>query len=172
MDFLFKDSLGREWQLATIQCDFNLPERFNLGYMNEESKRERPVVIHRAISGSLERFMSVLIEHFAGKFPLWLSPVQVKIVTVNDHNTEFAKSVVEELRKGNIRVELDNRTESIGRKVRDAQLERANYIVTIGDNEMVQKNLAIRGRDGKVEYKVSVQKFVTEVVEEVKERRL
>jgi len=172
LDFLFKDSLGREWQLATIQCDFNLPERFNLGYMNEDSKRERPVVIHRAISGSLERFMSVLIEHFAGKFPLWLSPVQVKIVTVNDHNTEFAKSVVEELRKGNIRVELDNRTESIGRKVRDAQLERANYIVTIGDNEMVQKNLAIRGRDGKVEYKVSVQKFVTEVVEEVKERRL
>ena len=133
LDFMFKDSLGREWQLATIQCDFNLPNRFNLSFMNEESKKERPVVIHRAISGSLERFMSVLIEHFAGKFPLWLSPVQVKIVTVNDRNIEFAKNVVGLLRGQGVRVELDDRTESIGRKVRDAQLERANYIITVDD---------------------------------------
>ncbi|MDP3699117.1 MAG: threonine--tRNA ligase [Nanoarchaeota archaeon] len=172
LDFLFKDSLGREWQLATIQCDFNLPERFNLGYMNEESKKERPVVIHRAISGSLERFMSVLIEHFAGKFPLWLSPVQMKIVTVNDRNIDFAKSVVKLLREQNIRVELDDRTESVGRKVRDAQLERANYIVTVGDKEVEKKVLAVRDREGAVKFDVSVQKFVTEVVEEVRERRL
>ncbi|MDO8510881.1 MAG: threonine--tRNA ligase [Nanoarchaeota archaeon] len=172
LDFLFKDSLGREWQLATIQCDFNLPERFNLGYMNEESKRERPVVIHRAISGSLERFMSVLIEHFAGKFPLWLSPVQVKIVTVNDRNIDFAKSVVKLLLQQNVRVELDDRTESIGRKVRDAQMERANYIVTVGDKEVEKKVLAVRDRDGNVKFDVSVQAFVRDVVEEVKERRL
>ena len=172
LDFLFKDSLGREWQLATIQCDFNLPERFNLGYMNEESKRERPVVIHRAISGSLERFMSVLIEHFAGKFPLWLSPVQVKIVTVNDRNIDFAKSVVKLLRAEDIRAELDDRTESIGRKVRDAQLERANYIVTIGDKEVEKKVLAVRDREGTVKFDVSVQAFVRDVVEEVRSRGL
>ena len=172
LDFLFKDSLGREWQLATIQCDFNLPERFNLGFMNEESKKERPVVIHRAISGSLERFMSVLIEHFAGKFPLWLSPVQVKIVTVNDRNIDFARSVRKLLLEQNVRVELDDRTESIGRKVRDAQLERANYIVTVGDKEMEKKVLAVRDREGEVKFDVSVQAFVKDVVEEVKERRL
>jgi len=172
LDFLFKDSLGREWQLATIQCDFNLPERFNLGFMNEESKRERPVVIHRAISGSLERFMSVLIEHFAGKFPLWLSPVQVKIVTVNDRNIDFAKSVVKLLSGQGVRVELDDRTESIGRKVRDAQLERANYIVTVGDKETEKKVLAVRSRDGEVKFDVKVDSFVREVVEEVKGRRL
>lgn len=172
LDFLFKDSLGREWQLATIQCDFNLPERFNLGYMNEESKKEKPVVIHRAISGSLERFMSVLIEHFAGKFPLWLSPVQVKIVTVNDRNIKFAQEVVNLLRQQNIRVELDDRTESIGKKVRDAQVEKANYIVTIGDKETDKKVLAVRDREGSVKFDVSVQKFVTDVVEEMKERKL
>ena len=172
LDFLFKDSLGREWQLATIQCDFNLPQRFDLGYMNEESKKERLVVIHRAISGSLERFMSVIIEHFAGKFPLWLSPVQVRIVTVNDRNIEFAKSVVKLLLEQNIRVELDDRTESIGKKVRDAQMERANYIVTVGDKEVEKKTLAVRSRNGEVKFDVSVQAFVRDVVEEVKKRSL
>ena len=172
LDFLFKDSLGREWQLATIQCDFNLPERFNLGYMNEESKREKPVVIHRAISGSLERFMSVLIEHFAGKFPLWLSPVQVKIVTVNDRNIDFARSVVTLLLEQNIRAELDDRTESIGKKVRDATQERAGYIVTVGDKEVEKKVLAVRDRNGDVKFDVSVQGFVRDVVGEVRGRRL
>jgi len=172
LDFIFKDSLGREWQLATIQCDFNLPERFNLAYMNEESKKERPVVIHRAISGSLERFMSVLIEHFAGKFPLWLTPVQVKVVTVNDRNIEFAASVAVLLREQGVRVELDDRTESIGKKVRDAQVEKVGYIVTVGDKEVEKKVLAVRGRDGDVKFDVSVQKFVSGVVEEVKGRRL
>ncbi len=172
LDFLFKDSLGREWQLATIQCDFNLPQRFDLSYMNEESKKERPVVIHRAISGSLERFMSVLIEHFAGKFPLWLTPVQVKVVTVTDRNNAFAASVVEKLREQNVRVELDDRMESIGKKVRDAQMEKVGYIVTVGDKEVEKKVLAVRGRDGEVKFDVKVEKFVAEVVGEVKERRL
>ncbi len=172
LDFLFKDSLGREWQLATIQCDFNLPQRFDLGYMNEESKKERPVVIHRAISGSLERFMSVLIEHFAGKFPLWLSPVQVKIVTVNDRNIEFAKSVVTLLLEQNIRAELDDRTESIGKKVRDATQERAGYIVTVGDKEVEKKVLAVRDRNGDVKFDLSVQGFVRDVVGEVRKRKL
>jgi len=116
--------------------------------------------------------MSVLIEHFAGKFPLWLSPVQVKIVTVNDRNIDFAKHVTGLLKMHDIRVEVDDRTESIGRKVRDAQMERANYIITIGDKEVEKKVLAVRTLDGEVKFDVSVQKFVTEIVEEVKGRRL
>lgn len=172
LDFLFKDSLGREWQLATIQCDFNLPQRFDLSYMNEESKKERPVVIHRAISGSLERFMSVLIEHFAGRFPLWLSPAQVKVVTVTDRNIKFAEEVARMLTEQNVRVELDGRAETIGKKIRDAQLEKVNYIVTIGDKEVEKRVLAVRDRDGEVKFDVKVEKFVKDLVGEVRERRL
>ncbi len=172
LDFMFKDALGREWQLSTIQCDFNLPERFNLSYMNEEGKKERPVVIHRAISGSLERFMSVLIEHFAGKFPLWLNPVQVKVVTVNDSHKEFAASVAGLLRRHDLRVEVDDRVESIGKKVRDAQMERVNYIVTVGDKEVTGGVLAVRSRRGEVRFDVPVDAFVKELCKERDERRV
>ena len=116
--------------------------------------------------------MSVLIEHFAGKFPLWLTPVQVKVVTVTDRNNAFAASVVEKLREQNVRVELDDRMESIGKKVRDAQMEKVGYIVTVGDKEVEKKVLAVRDRDGEVKFDVKVEKFVAEVVGEVKERRL
>ncbi len=168
LDFMFKDALGREWQLATIQCDFNLPERFNLSYINEEGKKERPVVIHRAISGSLERFMSVLIEHFAGKFPLWLSPVQVKIVTVTDRNVPFAQEVFGKLLAEDIRAELDDAAETIGRKVRNAQLEKVNYILTIGDKEVEQGTLAVRSREGNVTFGVVVDSFIAELKEKIK----
>ncbi len=171
LDFMFKDSLGREWQLATIQCDFNLPERFNLSFMNEEGKRERPVVIHRAISGSLERFMGILIEHYAGKFPLWLSPVQVKLLTVTDRSVEFARSVATKMQAVGLRVSVDDRTETIGKKVREAQLEQANYILTIGDKEVDQQNLAVRSRDtGKVEFGVAVDAFIAKIVAEKNSR--
>jgi threonyl-tRNA synthetase len=172
LDFMFKDSMEREWQLATIQCDFNLPERFDLNYMNEESKKERPVVIHRAITGALERFMAVCIEHFAGKFPLWLSPVQVKVVTVTDRNLEFAKAVYAKMRAHDIRVELDDRSETMGKKVRDAQVEHVNYIVTIGDKEVEKKNIAVRDRSGDNTFDVDVDHFVKRVVEEIRERKL
>ncbi len=168
LDFMFKDALGREWQLATIQCDFNLPERFNLSYINEEGKKERPVVIHRAISGSLERFMSVLIEHFAGKFPLWLSPVQVRIVTVTDRNIPFAQEVYGLLLAEDIRVELDDAAETIGKKVRNAQLEKVNYIVTVGDKEVEQGTLAVRSREGNVTFGVGVDSFIAELKEKIK----
>ena len=170
LDFMFKDALGREWQLATIQCDFNLPERFNLSFVNEKNEKERPVVIHRAISGSLERFMSVLIEHFAGKFPLWLSPVQVKIVTVTDRNNEFAREVLKLLHQAGLRAELNEESETIGKKVREAQIEKVNYIVTIGDKETEARNLAVRSRDGKVEFGVGLNEFVEKLKNEVKER--
>lgn len=172
LDFMFKDALGREWQLATIQCDFNLPQRFNLSFMNEKSEKERPVVIHRAISGSLERFMSILIEHYAGKFPLWLSPVQVKLVTVTDRNIAFATEVMKKLRAVDVRVELNDNAETIGKKVRDAQQEKVNYIVTIGDKECEKKTLAVRSRAGEVEFDVPVEKFVASIVEEIRMRKV
>ena len=171
LDFIFKDSLGREWQLATIQCDFNLPERFNLSFMNEESKKERPVVIHRAISGSLERFMSVLIEHFAGKFPLWLSPVQVKVLTITDKHLQFAGDVVSSMKGKGLRVELDDRTETMGKKVRDAQMEKVNYIVTVGDKEMEKNSLSVRDRNGDVS-DVPVNEFISKLVDEVSKKKI
>lgn len=171
LDFIFKDSLEREWQLATIQCDFNLPERFNLSFINEESKKERPVVIHRAISGSLERFMSFLIEHFAGKFPLWLSPVQVKVLTITDKHLQFAKNVVSEMMKKGLRVELDSRAETMGKKVRDAQMEKINYIITIGDKEIESNSLSVRDRKGDIK-NFSVEEFIFQLVEEVREKEI
>ncbi|MBI2151138.1 threonine--tRNA ligase [Candidatus Woesearchaeota archaeon] len=170
LDFMFKDALGREWQLATIQCDFNLPERFNLSFVNERNEKERPVVIHRAISGSLERFMSVLIEHFAGKFPLWLSPVQVKVLTVTDRNNEFAREVVKVFEQAGLRVELNEESETIGKKVREAQIEKVNYMITIGDKETEARTLAVRSRDGRVEFGVDLNEFVEKLKTEVKER--
>ena len=171
LDFLFKDALGREWQLATIQCDFNLPERFNLSFMNEKSEKERPVVIHRAISGSLERFLSILIEHYAGKFPLWLSPVQVIIVTVTDRNIPYAEEVVKELQQNNFRVKLNADSETIGKKVRVAQLERANYIITIGDKECEHETVAIRTRNGEIKFDIPIRLFVASLHKEITERQ-
>jgi threonyl-tRNA synthetase len=172
LDFMFKDALGREWQLATVQCDFNLPERFDLSFMNEEGKKERPVVIHRAISGALERFMAVMIEHFAGKFPLWLSPLQVKVVTITDRNLEHAQKLISKMQKVNIRVELDNRSETMGKKIRDAQLEQVNYILTIGDKEQEKNTLAIRTRAGEQQFDVNPEQFIQKLLEEIKQKSL
>ncbi len=172
LDFMFKDALGREWQLATIQLDFNLPERFDLGFMNEKSRKERPVMIHRAISGSLERLMSVLIEHFAGKFPLWLSPVQVRVLTITDKHTAFARDVVKRMGEKNIRAELDSRTETMGRKIVDALKEKVCYIVTIGDKEVQKKKIAVRDRKGNQAFDVDSDDFISRVTEEITKRRL
>ena len=133
LDFMFKDAIGREWQLATVQCDFNLPERFDLSFTNEKGEKERPVVIHRAISGSLERFMGVMIEHFAGAFPLWLAPVQASIIPIADSHQAYSKEVFEALKKAGIRAELANDNESLGKKVRQAKVEKIPYWIVIGD---------------------------------------
>lgn len=172
LDFMFKDALGREWQLATVQCDFNLPERFNLSFMNEQGKKERPVVIHRAITGSLERFMSIVIEHFAGKFPLWLSPIQVKVLTITDRNTPYAQDIVVALHKHNLRALLDESSETIGKKVHNAQVEKANYIVTIGDKEMEKGRLAIRTRAGDIKFDVKVEDFIQQLRFEIESKKL
>lgn len=147
LDFMFKDAIGREWQLATIQCDFNLPERFDLHFINEKGEKERPVVIHRAISGSFERFMGVIIEHFAGNFPLWLAPIQIAVIAVADSHVEYAKEVAEVLRQQNFRVDFDTSNESMGKKIRAAKKMKLPYFIVIGDKEVTNKTLTLESRD-------------------------
>jgi len=170
IDFDVRDAIGRSWQLATIQLDFQMPDRFELGYEGQDGKKHRPVMIHRAIIGSFERFMGVLIEHYAGKFPLWLAPVQVILMTVTERNLKFAKEVYDKLRDNNIRVELDNRNESISKKVRDAQVSRIPLAVTIGDKESDNKTLAVRNLDGNVKFGVKVDDFLKDISDKIKGR--
>ncbi len=170
IEFNIKDALGRNWQCGTIQVDFSMPERFKATYESKDGRKKTPVMIHRAILGSLERFIGILIEHYAGKFPLWLAPVQVKILTINDSNLKFAKEVYDKLRENNIRVELDDRRESIPKKVRDAQKEKIPLAITIGDKEVKKKSLAIRTLDGKVKFDVKVDAFVKEILNKIKKR--
>ena len=146
LDFMAADSLGREWQVATIQLDMNMPERFDLTCVNEDGKSERIAMLHAAIMGSIERFLSVVIEHLAGAFPVWLSPVQVAVLPISDKHVEYAKSVQQQLRDQNIRVELDERTESIGKKIREASMQKIPYMLIVGDKEIESKKVAVRAR--------------------------
>ncbi len=171
LDFIFKDAIGREWQLATIQCDFNLPERFELKFVNEKGEEERPVVIHRAISGSLERFMGVMIEHFAGAFPVWLSPVQVIVLPISEHQKEYADNVYEALKKSDIRVELDDSNESLGKRIRNAKMQKVPYLVVIGDKEKDAHVITVEGRVEKLEG-LTVEQFIEKLNKEIKERTL
>lgn len=147
LDFMFKDAIGREWQLATIQCDFNLPERFDLSFINEKGEKERPVVIHRAISGSLERFMGVMIEHFAGNFPLWLSPTQLAVIPVAEAHNAYAEEVTALLQQQDFRVDLDTSNESMGKKIRNAKKMKLPYFIVIGDKEVETKTVTLESRD-------------------------
>ena len=171
IDFHIKDSLQRKWQCGTIQVDFSMPQRFEINYEGKDGKKHTPIMIHRAILGSFERFIAILIEHYAGKFPLWLAPVQVRLLTVNDSCIEFAQQVLEKLKASGIRVELDARQETLPKKVREAQLQRINYIVTIGQKEVANKTLAIRTLDGKVEYGIKVENFIKELLKEIKGKK-
>ncbi|NTW14780.1 MAG: threonine--tRNA ligase [Candidatus Moranbacteria bacterium] len=151
LDFMFKDAIGREWQLATIQCDFNLPERFDLSFTNEQGEAERPVVIHRAISGSLERFMGIMIEHYAGAFPFWLAPEQVRILPIGESEAASAKNVLSELRAVGIRAELDLSDESLGKKIRSGKVAKVPYLAVIGKREAENGSVTLESRDhGKV----------------------
>src|SRR3989338_3854117 len=170
-DFLFKDSLGREWQLSTVQIDFNVPERFDLNYIGEDDKKHRPVVLHFAKLGSLERFMAIFIEHCAGAFPLWLSPVQVRIITVSDKQIEFAKIISEKLLEAGLRAETDFSNSTVEYKIRDSQLQKIPYTITIGDKEIEKKTLAVRGRDGKVRFGVSIEDFIAQMKKEIQEKK-
>lgn len=144
IDFVVKDSLRRDWQLGTIQLDFSMPERFGLEYIGADSKIHRPVMIHRAIFGSFERFVGVLTEHYAGYFPLWLTPVQVNILPITDSHKEYAKKINDELRKEGFRVNIDNRNEKIGFKIRESENKKIPYMIVIGDKEVESNNISVR----------------------------
>src|SRR3989339_2238710 len=172
VDVQFKAVTGREETMSTIQLDFAAKERFGLQYQDKDGSMNKEVfVIHRAPLSTHERFMAFLIEHYAGNFPLWLAPVQVKIVTVNDSNSKYAKEIVKLLEDNKVRVELDDRSESIGKKVRDAEVEKDALIVTIGDKEVKNKNLAVRESNGKVKFGVDLKAFIDNLVKDVESRK-
>ncbi len=172
VDFHFRDAIGRLWQLTTVQCDFGLPERFGMEYVGEDNQRHRPVMIHRAILGSIERFTGVLIEHYAGAFPLWLAPEQVRIAPVADRHVAFARELAERLRTAGLRPEVDDSPETVGKKVRAAQLMKVPYTLVVGDREIDSGALTVRRRDGTEIPGVSVERFVAELVREAETRSL
>lgn len=148
VDIMMKDALGRDWQTGTIQLDFQMPSRFGITYSDSDGSQKVPVVIHRVVYGSLERFIGILIEHLSGNFPLWLAPVQVQILPIADRHLEYAKTVEKELKEASIRAEIDERSEKLGAKIRDAQMQKVPYMVVIGDKEQEAKTVAVRRRDG------------------------
>ncbi|MEW6726779.1 MAG: threonine--tRNA ligase [Bacillota bacterium] len=148
IDFHLRDCLGRTWQCGTIQCDFQMPEKFDLAYVGEDGGRYRPVMLHRVVFGSLERFIAILTEHFAGAFPLWLAPVQVRVIPITDRHVDYARKVTERLDRLDLRVELDGRNEKVGYKIREAQVRKVPYMLIIGDKEVESGTVAVRYRSG------------------------
>ena len=168
IDIKLRDCLDRRWQCATIQCDFTLPERFDLTYVANDGERKRPVMVHRVILGSIERFIGVLIEHFAGNFPLWLAPVQAIVLTVTDNQIPYAQEVFKKLRAAGVRVQEDLRNEKLNFKIREAQLQKIPYMLVIGDKEVEQGTVTPRYRDGKNLHAMTSDAFITFVESEVK----
>ncbi|HLR37659.1 MAG TPA: threonine--tRNA ligase [Chitinophagaceae bacterium] len=170
LDFMVSDALGRKWQLGTIQVDYNLPERFQLEYIGADNQKHRPVMIHRAPFGSLERFVAVLIEHCAGNFPLWLTPIQVKVLPISDKSNNYSEKIVELLEKADIRAEIDDRSEKIGRKIRDAELMKIPYMLIIGDKEVAENKWSVRKHKHGDLGKVNPDEFIQMLSKEVKEK--
>ena len=171
LDFMAKDSIGREWQVATIQLDVNMPERFDLSCTNEKGEKERIVMIHAAIMGSIERFLSILIEHTAGNFPLWLSPVKVKIIPVRENHNEYAKQVFEFLKENNIRAEFDDADLNLGTKVRNAKNNKLPYWIVIGDKEIEANKVTLESRDKGQLGQISKEDLVNKLLEEIKSKK-
>ena len=167
IDIQMKDCLGRKWQMGTIQLDFQLPQRFNLHYIDSNGDKKVPVLVHRAIFGSFDRFIGIITEHFAGAFPLWLAPVQVEVMPISDNQLEYAKSVVEKLQQAGIRVELDDRQEKIGYKIREAQLQKIPYMLILGEKEVEAGNVGVRSRkDGDIGA-MEIDEFVEKLKKEI-----
>ncbi len=172
IDMHIKDALGRTWQCGTVQLDMSLPERFDLSYIGKDNEKHRPIMIHRVIYGSIERFFGILVEHFAGKFPLWLSPIQVAILAINDELVSYANSIKAEFEEHGLRTEVDSRTESLNKKVRDAQLNKIPLILTIGGKEKESSTISVRTLDGNVKFGVTHEDFLNKVLANIKGREL
>ncbi|VEJ35737.1 Threonine--tRNA ligase [Aedoeadaptatus ivorii] len=169
IDFHLKDAIGRTWQCGTIQLDFQMPERFELTYVDEDGEKKQPVMSHRALMGSMERFMGILVEHYAGKFPLWLAPVQVAVLPISEKSQDYSEEVYRALEAAGIRVELDRRNEKIGKKIRDARINRINYMVIVGEKEQADKTLSVRARDGEETAGVKMEDLIASLQKEIKE---
>ncbi len=171
MDLISKDSLGREWQLSTIQLDFIMPERFKLKYIDSDGKEKTPVMIHRAIVGSPERFLGILIEHFAGAFPLWLSPVQVSVISIGEKHKEYASKIKEALTVAGIRTELNDADDTLGKKIREAEMQKIPYLLIIGDKEMSAETVSVRQRSKGDTGSEKLEDFVAKIKEEISSKK-
>ena len=172
IDIHIRDAIGRHWQCGTIQLDMSLPQKFELEYVANDGQHRRPVMLHRAILGSIERFFGILVEHFSGKFPFWASPYPVRILTVADRHAPFAREVAKRVNKAGIFCDVDDSSESVGKKVRNAQLLKVNYMLTVGDKETENQTVALRTRDNIVHGEVDISNFLAKVVKERDEKAL
>ena len=170
LDFVIRDVLGRNWQLGTVQVDYVMPERFNLEYIGSDNQKHRPVVIHRAPFGSMERFMGILIEHFAGAFPVWLAPVQVTVQSITDEYNEYAKQVCDKLKSKELRAELDDRSEKIGYKIREAEFQKIPYMLIVGKEEVTDNLVAVRKRKQGDLGKFTLDDFLKKIKREILEK--
>jgi threonyl-tRNA synthetase len=171
IDLKLKDALGREWQLSTIQFDFNLPERFDMTYIGEDGQQHRPYMIHRALLGSMERFFGTLIEHYAGAFPVWLSPVQARVIPIADRHVAYAQQVANELQAAGLRVEVDDSPERMQAKIRRAQLEKIPYMLVVGDKEAASGAVAVRLRTEENLGPKPLAEFLAMAQEAIREKR-
>jgi len=172
LDFMFKDAIGREWQLSTIQLDFNMPERFDLEYIGVDGKKHTPVMIHSAIVGSPERFMGILIEHHAGAFPAWLSPVQVLVIPISEEKFgKYAKEALEKLSASGIRAEMDATNESLGKRIRNGEKQKIPYMLVVGEKEMDAQSVAVRHRDKGDEGTIKLDQFIEGLTKEIEEKK-
>jgi threonyl-tRNA synthetase len=170
IDFQVEDSIGRTWQCGTIQLDFQLPERFGIEYTGADGEKHRSTMIHRVVFGSIERFIGILIEHYAGAFPLWLAPVQVKVLPISDKFLDYADEVRDKLLKAGVRVEVDSRAEKIGFKIREAQLQKVPYMLIVGEKEESDKLVAVRRRGEGDLGQATLDEFTKKVENEIKEK--
>ena len=169
IDFQMEDSIGRTSQCGTIQLDFQLPQRFEMEYVGEDGAKHQPIMVHRVAFGSIERFIGILIEHFAGKFPVWLAPTQVKILPITDRQLDYANGLCAKMKEAGIRVSVDDRNEKIGYKIREAQMEKVPYMLVLGDKEMEAEQVAVRRRDGEQSV-ISADEFIATVVKEISDK--
>ena len=171
IDIDVADAIGRSWQLSTIQLDFNLPDRFNLRYIDSSGERKRPVKIHRALMGSIERFFGVLIEHYAGAFPAWLAPVQVSVLPVAEEHENYAEQVEKTLRDKGFRVELERAGNSLGKRIRDVKSQKIPYVLVVGNDDIEPRTVGVNPRGGEVERGVPLENFIQALKDEVRSQQ-
>ena len=171
LDFMFKDALGKEVQIPTVEIDFATPQKFNLTYVDKDGKEKNPVMVHRAILGSYERFMALIIEHFAGAFPLWLSPIQVSVIPISEKHADYTKEIIKKLKDNNLRVELRDENETLGKKIREAEMQKIPYLLILGDKEISANAVSVRARQKGDEGQMPADEFIEKIKKEIKEKR-